>query len=148
MHAWPSSSSPPGQSINPSQRTWSSMHRYRPIRSGVGQAKRSIPSSAGGHSVIKQHLFINMVLNLVALIATWQMSKRQQVLTFLHNQTLYFTDGTITSKIKLFFTILEPLYIKISRLVSCFIFATGIYHQQVLHRSIMPRHFWNGRRKP
>lgn len=52
MHACLSSSSPLGQSMKPSQRTWSSIQRYRPVRSGVGHANLSMPSSsAGGHSV-------------------------------------------------------------------------------------------------
>lgn len=45
-----SSSSPSGQSMKPSHSTWSSMQRYRPCRSGVGHAKRSMPSIAVGHS--------------------------------------------------------------------------------------------------
>jgi len=51
MHACRSSSAPSGQSMKPSHSTWSSIHRYRPCRSGVGHAKRSIPSVAGGHSI-------------------------------------------------------------------------------------------------
>lgn len=51
MQACLSSSSPFGQSMKPSQRTWSSIHLYLPILSGVGHANRSIPSSAWGHSV-------------------------------------------------------------------------------------------------
>lgn len=50
MHACLSSSSPPGQSMKPSHSTWSSMQRYRPIRSLVGHANLSMPSSDSGHS--------------------------------------------------------------------------------------------------
>lgn len=52
MQANRSSSSPSGQSIKPSQSTWSSIHRYLPCLSGVGHANRSIPSGAGGHSIL------------------------------------------------------------------------------------------------
>lgn len=51
MQACLSSSSPVGQSIKPSHRTWSSMQWYLPILSAVGQANLSIPSSETGHSV-------------------------------------------------------------------------------------------------
>lgn len=51
MQACLSSSSPVGQSIKPSHRTWSSMQWYLPILSAVGQANLSIPSSDTGHSV-------------------------------------------------------------------------------------------------
>lgn len=51
MQACLSSSSPVGQSMKPSHRTWSSMQWYLPILSAVGQANLSIPSSETGHSV-------------------------------------------------------------------------------------------------
>ena len=53
-----SSSSALGQSMKPSHKTWSSMQRYLPIRSGDGQENLSIPSSAGGHSEIENPIKI------------------------------------------------------------------------------------------
>lgn len=70
-----SSSSPFGQSMNPSHRTWSSMHLNRPSLSGVGQANRSNPSSVGGHSVITKYFhfyyYIPMLESLFILQPYW-----------------------------------------------------------------------------
>ena len=53
------SSSREGQSKKPSQRERSSMHRQRPLKSGEGQAKRSIRSSERGHSEKEKCIFFS-----------------------------------------------------------------------------------------
>lgn len=64
MQACLSSSSPVGQSMKPSHRTWSSMQWYLPILSAVGQANLSIPSSETGHSVNRITLLITVYIKL------------------------------------------------------------------------------------